>query len=140
MTAIHQPQTLHEDLVFLGDGKVEGKVFSVIWPALEAVVVEKNVVEDGQFVGNGESAVANLLMKLLQGIFAGRRIRLGCIESQKSIESFKACLAVLFSAGVHAQLTIGDAECLQDAIDEQSAIELLPHNLDVLYELGIAIG
>lgn len=77
LTAVHQPKTLHEDLVFLGDGKVEGEVFSVIWPALEAVIVEKNIVEDGQFVWNGESAVANLLVKLLQGILAGRRIRLG---------------------------------------------------------------
>lgn len=88
LTAIHQPQTLHEDLVFLGDGKVKGEVFSIIWPALETVIVEENVVEDGQFMGNGESAVANLLVKLLQGIFAGRRVRLCYIKCQLSIESF----------------------------------------------------
>lgn len=40
---------------------------------------------------------------------------------------------------MHAQRTIGDAESLQDAIDEQGAIELLPHDLDVLDEFGIAI-
>lgn len=66
---------------------MKGEVFSVIWPALEAVIVEENVVEDGQFVGDGESAVANLLMKLLQGIFVGRRVRLGYIKCQMSIKS-----------------------------------------------------
>lgn len=61
---------------------MKGEVFSVVWPALETVIVEENVVEDGQFVGGGESAIANLLMKLLQGVLVGRRVRLGCIKCQ----------------------------------------------------------
>lgn len=87
LTAIHQPQTLHEDFVFLGDSEVKGEVFSVVWPALETVIVEKNVVEDGQLVWDRKSAVANLLVKLLQGIFVGRRVRLCYIKCQMSIES-----------------------------------------------------
>lgn len=74
LTAIHQPQTLHEDLVFLGDGKVEGEVLCVAGTALHAVEVEKDVVEDGQFVRDGESAVADLLVEFLQGSLARRRV------------------------------------------------------------------
>lgn len=53
---------------------MEGEVLGVTGPALQAVEVEEDVVEDGQFVRDGESAVADLLMELLQGILAGRRI------------------------------------------------------------------
>lgn len=77
LTSIHQPQALHEDFVFLGNGEVEGKVLGVVGPALQTVKVEQDVVEDGQFVRDGESAVTDLLMELLQRVFTGRRIRLG---------------------------------------------------------------
>lgn len=111
---------------------MEGKVLGVAGPALQAVEVEKDVVEDGEFVRDREAAVADLLMELLQGIFARRRIRLGYKTGRGQWRATCSRCA--------RRLTAGDAEGPQDAIDEQGAIELLPHNLDVLDELGVYVG
>lgn len=75
--AIHLPESLHEQLVLLGHGEVEGIVLCEVGPAAEAVEVEEDVVEDRQLVVDGRSAVANLLVQVVEALLALGRVCLG---------------------------------------------------------------
>lgn len=78
LLAVQQPQTLHEQLVLFRHRELKGVVLGMICAAGEAVEVEQDVVEDGEFVVDAGDAVANLSVQFVEALFAAfRRISLG---------------------------------------------------------------
>lgn len=74
---VQLPKTLHEQLVLFGYGEVEGIVLGVAGPSALSVEIEEDVVEDREFVVDGGSTVADLLVQIVETSFTLGRVGLG---------------------------------------------------------------
>jgi hypothetical protein len=66
--SVQVPQALHEDLVLLGHPRGVHKCLGNVLPFRHLIKVEKNVVEEREFVVRRHVGIADLLVQLLQSV------------------------------------------------------------------------
>lgn len=89
---------------------------------------------------DGGSRVADLLVQLEETFLAFGRVDLGCKERASLLARSCTKLGDQFGQKVVLHLhTFSDAHRLEDAVNEERAVETFAENLDFVDELGIGV-